>query len=247
MLRKFLVAALVGIAATSQVNADILFTDGFDYADGALSSNAAWSSHSGTAEQIQVAGGEITLADSQTEDVNRLLGQTISTGTVFAAFDFSVNAAAPAAGGDYEYFAHFGTGGSTFTARMDIVEALNGGDFSVGIGSSNVAESVWGADLVFGTNYRAVIGFDGDTGIASLWIDPASEGSTSIVSSANDIDVDAFYFRQSNSTVNETITIDNLIVVTAFSDLTAVPEPTSFAALTVLSLVGLAARRRRQS
>ncbi len=113
-------SAIIAVGAWSNVlRADVYFSEGFDYADGSLTTvSSDWTRHSGTEGQIQVSGGKITLTDSQSEDVNRLIGTTVTTGTVFAGFDFSVSASNPG-GTDFEYFAHFRKWLIDFTARMD--------------------------------------------------------------------------------------------------------------------------------
>lgn len=232
------------LAPMSLSEGAIFFTETFSYPDGSLSTNPDWSTHSGTAGQIQVTAGTISLNDVDSEDVNRQIGATITSGTIFAGFDFAVTAVVPAAGGDYEYFAHFGNGTTNFTSRMDITAAVGAGDFTVGIaGGSGTADATWATDLTFGVTYRAIIGYDRDTGLSSVWIDPVDASSTSIVSAADTKDVTGFYFRQSGSSVNETITIDNLIVSTTFPEALAIPEP-SLALLGGLGLLGLVRRRR---
>ena len=230
-------------AMAMSTHASILFTEDFSYADGSLSSTAAWDTHSGTAGQIQVSGGVITVTDSQTEDVNRLFGSTITSGSVYAAFDFSVTSSS-AGGTDFEYFAHFGTGTSNFNSRMEISAANASGDYTVGVSHASSTDATWASDLTFGTTYKAVLGYDRDTGTATLWLDPANIGSTSIATSTtNSTDVTTFYLRESGSSINETTSIDNLFVGTAFTDVVPVPEPSSTA---LLGLGGLALIMRRR-
>lgn len=241
-------SAVIAIGALSSVlQADVYFTEGFDYADGALTSvSSDWTSHSGTEGQIQVSGGKITLTDSQSEDVNRLIGTTVTTGTVFAGFDFSVSASNPG-GTDFEYFAHFGNGTSDFTARMDINSADANG-FLVGISHTSTAQASWGSTLDYDTVYRAIIGYDRDSGLANLWIDASLESDTSIVTTTSDTNnVEGFYFRESSSSVNETIVVDDLIAGSTFADVvtfSAVPEPSSLFVLGMVGFAGLARRRR---
>jgi hypothetical protein len=52
--------------------------------------------------------------------------------------------------------------------------------------------------------------------------------------------LDSFALRQSDSSSNETITVDNLVITTSVM---AVPEPSSFA---LLGLVGMAGAIRRR-
>ena len=244
---KTFLSALVTVSTfgVMQAGAVVYFNEPFSYPDGSLTTvSGDWSTHSGTAGQIQVISESITLMDSQSEDVNRPLGATVTTGSVFGAFDFSVTAGAPVGGTDFEYFAHFGNGTSDFTARMDVVAPSGGGDFSVGISATSTAQATWATDLSFGVTYQAVIGYNRDSGIPTLWIDPASEASTSISGFADTNDVEGFYFRQSNSSANETIVIDNLTVASTFNEATGIPEPAGFA-LVGLGGILLVLRRRR--
>ncbi len=251
MNKVLLTAALFLLAlglTVTEARADVFFSEGFDYANGSLTTvSTDWNRHSGTTGQIQVLDGKITLKDTQSEDVNRSIGTTLTTGTVFSGFDFSVSASNPG-GSDFEYFAHFGNGTSDFTARMDINTADDNG-FLVGISHTSTAQTSWGSALDYDTVYRAVIGYDRDSGIANLWIDAALETDTSIATTSTDTNnVEGFYFRESSSSVNETIVVDDLIVGTTFDDVanfSAIPEPGSVAILSLVGLAGLVRRRRR--
>ncbi|MCA9195391.1 MAG: PEP-CTERM sorting domain-containing protein [Planctomycetales bacterium] len=248
MLRHFLCAGLLlWTACTAQ--GSLYFEETFTYPDGSLSANSGglWNAHSGTTGQMQVLGGQLVVSTSNTEDVNRSIGTTVTSGSVYAGFDFSVAASAPAAGGDYEYFAHFGNGSTDFTSRMDIVAGSGAADFSVGIaGNSGTADATWATDLQYNTVYRAIIGYNRDTGITSLWINPASEVSTSIQSLADTNDVTGFYFRESTSSIGESISVDNLRVASTFGEaLNAVPEPSTMSLLAcTLGFAGLVRRRK---
>jgi len=226
----------------------------FEHADGALNGKTptpgpggAWTDHSGTANQVTVTSGTISLTDSDSEDVNTDLGSVYTSGTLYYGFDFSVAASPSTSPSDFEYFAHFKDDGTDFTSRMDIVAAGASGDYSVGIaGSQSVADATWGTNLSFGSTYRAVVEFDFGTGVSKLWIDPSEASDTNISSAADNVpDLSAFAFRQSGSQMNETITVDNLIVATTFDEVASVPEPTSFV-LAGLGLFGLFAVRRRR-
>ena len=241
-------SAIIAVGAWSNVlRADVYFSEGFDYADGSLTTvSSDWTRHSGTEGQIQVSGGKITLTDSQSEDVNRLIGTTVTTGTVFAGFDFSVSASNPG-GTDFEYFAHFGNGSSSFVARMEVSNADANG-FLVGISQTSATDASWGSTLDYDTVYRAIIGYDRDSELSSLWVDASVESDTSIVTTTTlGINVEGFYFRESGSSVNETIVVDDLVVGTTFADVvtfSSVPEPSSLFVLGMVGFAGLARRRR---
>ncbi|MGI9243799.1 MAG: PEP-CTERM sorting domain-containing protein [Verrucomicrobiales bacterium] len=247
-MKKFFTSVSVATVIFAGVpgQAAILLDEPFDYADGSLTTvSPDWSTHSGTAGQIQVSSGMVTLTDSDSEDANRQMGISLTTGVIYAGFDFSVTAPAPAGGSDFEYFAHFGNGSTDFTSRMDVTAAVGAGDFTTGIaGGSSTAQATWPTDLTFDTNYRALIRYNRDNGISTLWISPADESDPSIDSLEDFNDVSGFYFRQSNSGVNETIMIDNLVVATTFTEaLTGIPEPSAAILLFLSSLLTL--RRRR--
>ncbi len=247
-----LLALALLISGGSSVQADILGFDNFDYADGSLTSNAAWTDHSGTALQMQVENGQavVVMDGSLSEDANMLFTASPG-GIVYYGLDFTVDdLGTPYAGTDNEYFAHFKVDGANdFSARLDIVAAQAGGDFSVGIASDeSTADTIWGSDLNYGQTYRAIVGYNQDTNQAQLWIDATTMSDTSILGEdrADPGDsVDSFALRQSNSAGGETIRVDNLVIANDFdSVLTAVPEPSS-ALVLGLGALALGFRRRR--
>ena len=111
----------------------------------------------------------------------------------------------------------------TVKSPLVIVNAnTEGNDFTVGISTiGSTADAVWASDLSFGTSYRATVKFDQDLNIAQLWIDASSESDTSI-SSTDESDpgttITQFGLRQSGSSINESILIDNLNVAQTFSE-----------------------------
>lgn len=196
-------------------NGQVLVSEGFSYADGSLVGNGGWAKSSGTAGDFLVSSGQAVVQHgTPSEDVK--LAFTPVNGDVYVGFDFSVDdLGAPYSGIDNEYFAHL-----DLKAKMDIVPPSGGGDFSVGIASSsNTADATWASDLTFGTSYRAIIKFDQLTGTAQLWISPTASTDTSISGATGSAaTVKEFELRQSDSSKNETIRVDNLMVGQTFDD-----------------------------
>jgi len=213
------------ITAATCVPSNVLpISDDFTYADGSLVPNGFWLNSGGTAGDFLVSAGQAVVEHgAPSEDV--IIPFTPVSGKIYFGLDFSVvDPGAPISGTDSEYFAHFKDSAFGFKARLDIVEATSGGDYTVGISTgTSTAEATWSADLSFGTTYRAIVMYDQDANIAQLWIDATAIGDTSILG-GDDADpgssMEAFSLRQSDSSTNETILVDNLVISQNFAETT---------------------------
>ena len=220
--KKVLVLGAAVLAVTSTAGAQVLVCEDFSYPDGSLVPNGGWANHSGTVGDMLVSGGQVVVQHgAPSEDANISFAPV--PGVLYYGLDFSVDdlGAPYTAGGDYEYFAHFRTG-FDFSARFDIVAPTGAGDFTVGISSdSSTADTIWGADLTYGTTYRAIVSYDQDANIAELWIDAAVSTDPSIVGADQPDPGDSvvsFALRQSDSSENETVRVDNVTVGLTFAD-----------------------------
>ena len=201
---------------------ELPFNDNFSYSNGSLISASSWSTFSGTEGDLIVTDGQVLVQHgTPSEDASVAFNSVV--GSIYYAFDFTVNAAEAISGGDYEYFSILKDDGNNFRGRLDIVNAnTEGNDFTVGISTKgSTADTVWASDLSFGNTYRATVKFDQDTNIAQLWIDASSESDTSI--SGNDetgpgTTITQFGLRQSDSSVNESILVDNLNIAQTFNE-----------------------------
>ena len=198
------------------------YNDSFDYPDGPLVSSSNWNNFSGTEGDLLVADGKALVQHgTPSEDAGVSFGAV--EGVLYYAFDFSVNNPGESIfGGDYEYFAMFKDDGFSYRARIDIVEAnIQGNDFSIGISSvGSTADAVWPDDLSFETNYRVTVKYDQNLNIAQLWINASSETDTSILGedeSDPGTTITQFGLRQSDSSQNEGILIDNLSISQTFN------------------------------
>lgn len=248
MKSKFLVAAstfaVLGFAVSA--SASIVLFEQFDYVDGPLLGTGGWVSSSGTASTLLVASGQAVLKEdgSAPEDLNKSFPN--SAGDMYFGADFTVDdLGTPYVGTDNEYFIHFKDTGFNFSARVDIVAAAGGGDFSVGLGTDeSTADVTWATDLTYATTYRLVVKYDQVINQAEMWINPVSAASTSALGEdrpfAGDV-VSAIGIRESFSSAGETVRVDNIVVGTTFGDV-LVPEPASLA---LMGLGGLAMLRRK--
>ncbi|BAO75910.1 T9SS type A sorting domain-containing protein [Winogradskyella sp. PG-2] len=199
-------------------------TETFSYADGSLLGNSEWTNHSGNDGDLQVISGQALVQHgTPSEDIN--LPFTSVSGELFFAFDMTVpDVGVPIGdgGSDFEYFAHFKDDGFGFVAQLDIVAPSGAGDYTVGISSDqNTADATWATDLTYGSSYRVTVRYNQDTNIAELWVDAATESDTSIIG-ADEADpgdtVASFAFRQSDSSENEGILVDNLVIAQTFAE-----------------------------
>jgi hypothetical protein len=249
MKSTFVIGSFVaGLALTLAVpaSAATVLTDDFTYTDGDLATaNADWVVHSGTGGEIQVAGNAIEITQDSgtglTKDHHKLFdgGASFTSGVVTATFDIVVTAPGAMTGTDFEYFAHFWqtTNPNNFRSRTDLVApGTAGGDYSIGIATINSTAEFTLADIVgfnFGETVAVEITFDIDAGTSTMTAGGQTL-NTLVVSTGQNID--AFAFRQSSSSSDETVTVDNLVV-------SHVPEPASIA-LMMLGGVAMGMRRR---
>lgn len=214
-------------------------SDSFSYADGSLIANGDWANHSGNDGDLLVANGAASVQHGAPSEDANLLFETQSAGILTATFDVTVLSDSGFDGGtDYEYFAHFMTRGSfNFRSRLDVQAPTAGGDYTLGISSStSTAQATLTNDFNFGEAVSVELSFDFSDGVGSLTVN----GETIVgEASGGDQSLDAIGFRQSDSTLNELIVVDNLVV----DGQAAIPEP-STSLLGGLALLALARRRR---
>ncbi len=232
----------IGLLAVS-ARATVVLQDNFDsYATGDLTnvSSGFWAVHSGATPMNVVLDSSVSapnalqITRNLAQDVNAQLTNapyysagTNAAGSSVAALYFKVtvrmsSADMPTAAGTY--FAHLKDAGtSNFRARL--YAATNNtatfGSYRLGIGNSSGTPIFWATDLAPDTTYIAVVRYVLTTGIATLWVNPINEYSTSI--SATDtvslLDISTMAFRQASG--EGTLNVDDLVVGTLFSN--AVP------------------------
>lgn len=225
----------------SQSHGATIASDDFSYADGSLVPNGGWENHSGNAGDLLVSGEVAVIQHGiPSEDANLFFGDQ-SAGVLTATFDITVNddtVIGDGGGTDFEYFAHFFTQGSfNFRSRVDVQAPNGGGDYTLGISSgSSTAEATLTNDFNFGDTVSVALLFDFSDGTGSLTVNGETISGTTGAAGQT---LNAFALRQSDSSNNETVTVDNLVI----DGQAVVPEPSS-ALLGGVALLGLLRRRR---
>lgn len=239
--KQLSLAVLCGMMALTagDAKAALLASDDFSYPDGSLVPNGGWANHSGNPGDLLVASGAAVVQHGTPSEDANLSFPNVESGVLNATFEIIVNDDTAIGGGDYEYFAHFFTDGSfNFRSRVDVVPANGTGDYTLGISStSSTAEATLPVDFAYGDAVTVSLDFDLDTGIGSL-----TAGGSTIVGTSSSLgeSLNRFALRQSDSSNNETVTVDNLRI----TGTPVIPEPTSLC-LMVAGLAGIAASRRR--
>lgn len=248
-MKKVSFPVLMALGLTAQVSfAATVFTENFDYADGALAgaSGSPWTNHSGTAGQVNVASNAAVLTGSESEDVNALIaasGLFYNSGTLTATLSVNFSALPNATGA---YFAHFKDATTGFRGR--VFTTTTGATSGFRLGISDVTNAVASAvfiptDLSLNTTYALTLTLDVATGRSSLAV--AGIGSATATDLTGTppalipVNVSAFALRQGGTGLG-TVAIDNISV-----DATALPVPEpSISVLGLLAGLGLMRRRR---
>jgi hypothetical protein len=248
---------------SSFINAQVLFTEDFSETAGNLVGQNGWTGQASGlgVTPIQVVAGNLTYAGYQNgvgvgnklqfgtsgEDDFRLLGTTVTSGSVYASF--LVNVSAVQAGGDY--FIHFCDGGSSlYVARTAIrLSTTNVFDFGIEKYSGGGAYLYSTTPFALNTTYLVVIKYQFNTGsatddIVSLFVNPDLSGAepAPLLSNSvgNDIttNISSINLRQGSSTAAPTVQIDGLIVSQSWAGILPV-ELTSFTASVSNNVVNL--------
>ena len=223
-MKTYLLIAALTIPLSAQ--AALVLDEPFAYADGPLTrvSSGSWSNHSGTALQVEVAGGKVNLSQSETEDVARgLAGAPYNGPTLYVSF--VVNFSALPLSGTGTYFAHFKDDGiSNFRCRVfATITGAASGMFRVGVANASATGVIVLKDLMLATDYTLVMRYNSGTGASTVWINPGFESAASDRADGTDtvtaVGITTFALRQSNAGGGMgVLALDNLKIGTAFSD-----------------------------
>jgi hypothetical protein len=226
----FGIAVVVLLAYCTSASATIVTSDSFTYPDGPLVGQGTWTTHSGTANQVDVASGMVNLTQAESEDVNKLLGSTFTTGTLYAGLSFNFSALPLGAG---NYFFHF-KDGTTSGFRGRVFATTTGaasGAFRLGISdTTGTPSAIIPTDIALNTNHRLVLSLDAATGRSSLFLDALTEtGGVTAIDTTSALGVSTIALRQSTASGAGmgVLRVDDLVVATTFAQ-AAVPEASSF-------------------
>ncbi len=213
----------------------LLVNEPFTYADGNIvgATGSPWAVlSSGGNGPVTVVSNQLKVVLGNNEDVSLALsGSPYNTGNgvtnLYASMTVNFTALPSATGGGSSgnFFASF-RDSTSFRCRLFAAQTnAASGSYRLAIGSTNAAFTSAGVnqfplDLSLNTAYTAVVRLNLNTGNSTLWINPTTEASASVSSTADPGTTAAiaeFAFRQTGSTPG-TVLVDNLKIGTVFAD-----------------------------
>ena len=245
-MKKFATAILalaLMTAVASTGSATVLVSEGFSYVNGNLVPNGGWANYSGAVTDIQVTTGRAVGSGPNANDDHRLFTAQSLTSKTYACFEVNI----PSIVGAPKpiYFAALKDGGATnLVSRVYVLPITGGWTFGISHTSTSATAGVtpWSATtLSYNTNYNVVINYDPVAKSSTLWVNPATEASTSVtntLATATALAVSGFGLRQSatGSTLPASpaytgstdwgFSVDNLGVGTTFNDACFQATPT---------------------
>ena len=231
---------LMALGLTAQVSiAATVFTENFTYADGPLvtASGSPWTTHSGTANQVNVVSNAAELISTESEDISAPISPA-STYYNDGVITLTMSATFSALPGTANYFAHLkDSGTSSFRGRIFATTTGAGaGFFRLGISNSTATVAFVETDLSLNSPIAISMVWNASLGTATLSVNGGA--AVAATDAANPLNISTVALRQSTNI--GTLTIDNISV-----DATALPVPEpSTSLLGMLAGLGLMRRRR---
>jgi hypothetical protein len=243
----------------------VLISDAFTYSNGPLAGNGGWERGPNTptsdnpSNHIVVTNNTVVFDWTTSAAINNVVrnlwtaDNAVTTGSVYAIFDFRVTQAPLSATDVRPGFFSFGNAdGSQQRGFVGIQAGSVADTFRLGISQASQLGSSFsfsGTNLSLNTTYQVMVGFDAGTQATSLWINslnPSDPAAVTIAAAGTNGGIRRANLRMYNSdggtgTTNLGIfELDNLTVTT-------IPEPGVYAAILGLGSLALIANRRRKA
>ncbi len=270
MIRRNLLLVFSTVSIGIRIsNAQVVLHESFDYTTGvdlAAQSSAVWVNVN-SGDTVSVVSGNLSVPGLQASAGNSasFAGAGIDPHRTFTArtsttwYSLVINVVSlgslNSTGG---YF--FGVGDNSTTFGATVWTRSDGAGFDVGINQrTTAAQNAWssgtqavGSTIFLVGNYVLNSGTGND--VANLWINPSSDSFggtepaatlTSSGASADLTQVQRIFLRQDSTTTTPNLVVDEIRVGNSWADVTPVPEPSEYVALTSAGLIGFALWRRR--
>jgi len=240
-----------------------VFSENFNsYSDGPLTNQGPWLATANAAIPITVASGRANLLTGQ--DAYAAFGAPVTATDGTSLYSgLTLNVASATGGGDY-FFHLSNPAGTTSSFYERLFVRSSTGGFQLGLVDTSGTGSLttWGVtEFSLNTDYRVVValnfiaGLNNDT--FAVYVDPTDpsvEGNNTayLTHTWTSVTLEptayaAVNLRQGGATTAPGVLVDDIVLGTAFSDVTQVqvPEPSSMA-LTVLGTLALLGSLKRR-
>ena len=265
MNKTLIFSVALSAALLQHAKATVILSDDFNsYANGNLVGQGTWAQTGATATTpVQVNGGAVTIGNTG-QDVYDPFSSAVTLGDGQSLyFGLAINVSAAQATGDY--FMHFtpDAGNSSLFYDRLFIKSTTGGYL---LGLEGTAGG--GATVTYGTtvlslntSYNIVLAYNyfsatPSNSVDSVYVNPTDStvgNNTAYLTAAwgsANMDTNriaAVNFRQGSALNAPTLTVDNLIIATTFSDIVApVPEPSTIALAALGGGACLLAYRRKR-
>ena len=236
-MKKLLSIYVFACLALVAARADLIWYEGFNYADGSIITNSGglWIRHSGSGNDALVKNHQLQNAmTARADDVNRKFctsgGCSYTNGLQVLYSSFTVNCITnPSA---TAYFAHFinTTNGTIHYGRVWSLPGTLPGTWRLGISAAaGTVNQIFPVDLATNTDYQVVVGWNPTASAvdqlygksASLWVNPTNATDLSLPTGdavASPVIEQCYAFRQASSAGTWFSLITNLAVATTFDE-----------------------------
>jgi hypothetical protein len=269
-MKKYLLACACVFSGVSASFGALDFSEDFNsYVNGNLAGTTQnelgqgpWAQNNvSSTTPIQVSNGRAQLGTSG-QDVYAAFSSPVANadGTSFY-YALTLNVISAQAAGDY-FFHVSNPAGSTTSFYERLFARSSGAGFQLGFVDTSTGSTItWGsAELSLSTDYRIVVGQNfiagGNNDTFALYVnptDPTTEANNTAYlthtwtsTSAETATYAAVNLRQGSAANAAAVLVDDILVSKTFADVTAVPEPSSFAIAALGGFAFLGYLRRRK-
>ena len=217
---KLFLAAFLLCTAAARLCGGVLLQEAFTYPDGTITnvSMGKWRHTSGALDEVNVSAEALELTGLETEDVEASLSASYgstSGATLFAKFLLMVSTPPTDVNGDY--FASFA--GGSGRARVFVKKGSKSGTFRLGLANgSSTASATWPLDLVANQPYTVMTRLSVSNAQSTLWVNPISQTSTSLMATDIVAATTASLFRWRQDSEIGSLAVDDLVVATSFEE-----------------------------
>lgn len=175
--RMFTVLALM--AASSQLSAQLIYSDSFDYANGLLvgASGSPWVQNYSSPAQATVTDGSLFLSQNLDECVRVDFPTNYTTGSIYVSFRATFTSLPTRTGNYVACLRQSGVDNN----RGRIHVTTNGaapGKFRLGVSTFGASGTFIPEDLSLGATYSVVLRYNLTNFTSTLWLNPTSESDT---------------------------------------------------------------------